>query len=134
MNRCSISLRHEAQPVHLSINTRTVISVSSTFENKCYRNIFRVSRTEHRTNHSIADELEVTSGTLLDFILKTKAKIKLFWTYNKKTPNTGEITRRKIERLKKQRKTKVILGEGCGGLDGGRCLESGTNSRRSADV
>ena len=23
-----------------------------------------------------------------------------------------------------------ILGEGCGGLDGGKCLESGTNSRR----
>ena len=28
-----------------------------------------------------------------------------------------------------QRKTKEILGEGCGGLDGGKCLESGTNSR-----
>ena len=27
-----------------------------------------------------------------------------------------------------------ILGEGCGGLDGGKCLESGTNCRRSADV
>ena len=26
--------------------------------------------------------------------------------------------------------TKDILGEGCGGLDGGKCLESGTNSRR----
>ena len=28
-----------------------------------------------------------------------------------------------------QRKVKEILGEGCGGLDGGKCLESGTNSR-----
>ena len=28
-----------------------------------------------------------------------------------------------------QRKAKEILGEGCGGLDGGKCLESGTNSR-----
>ena len=28
----------------------------------------------------------------------------------------------------------MILGEGCGGLDVGKCLESGTNSRRSADV
>ena len=27
-----------------------------------------------------------------------------------------------------------MLGEGCGGLDGGKCLESGTNSGRSADV
>ena len=27
-----------------------------------------------------------------------------------------------------------ILGEGCGELDGSKCLESGTNSRRSADV
>ena len=35
---------------------------------------------------------------------------------------------------KKQRKAKQILGEGCGGLDGGKCLECGTNSRRSADV
>ena len=34
----------------------------------------------------------------------------------------------------KQKKTEVTLGEGCGGLDGGKCLESGTNSRRSADV
>ena len=25
------------------------------------------------------------------------------------------------------------LGEGCGGLDWGKCLESGTNSRRSAE-
>ena len=28
-----------------------------------------------------------------------------------------------------QRKAKVILGEGCGGLDEGKCLESGTNNR-----
>ena len=28
-----------------------------------------------------------------------------------------------------QRKAKDILGEGCGGLDEGKCLESGTNSR-----
>ena len=28
-----------------------------------------------------------------------------------------------------QMKAKEILGEGCGGLDGGKCLESGTNSR-----
>ena len=32
------------------------------------------------------------------------------------------------------RTTKEILGEGCGGLGEGKCLESGTNSRRSADV
>ena len=30
---------------------------------------------------------------------------------------------------KQQRKAKEILGEGCGGLDEGKCLESGTNSR-----
>ena len=61
-------------------------------------------------------------------------KISYLWTY-KKTQNTGEInTRRKSERPTKQRKAKEILGEGCGGLDGGKCLESGTNSRRSADV
>ena len=40
---------------------------------------------------------------------------------------TGEINT-------KQRKAKDILGEGCGGLDGGKCLEFGMNSRRSADV
>ena len=53
-----------------------------------------------------------------------------------KTPKTGEtnITRRKRGRATKQRKAKEILGEGCGGLDGGKCLENGTNSRRSADV
>ena len=28
------------------------------------------------------------------------------------------------------RTTKEILGEGCGGLDGGKCLESGTNNQR----
>ena len=28
------------------------------------------------------------------------------------------------------RRAEDILGEGCGGLDGGKCLESGTNSRR----
>ena len=32
------------------------------------------------------------------------------------------------------RTAEEILGEGCGGLDEGKCLESGTNSRRSADV
>ena len=59
-----------------------------------------------------------------------KAKIRLFRTY-KNTANTGEInTRKKSERPKKQR----ILGYGCGGLDWGKCLESGTNTRRSADV
>ena len=26
------------------------------------------------------------------------------------------------------------MGDGCGGLDEGKCLESGTNSGRSADV
>ena len=40
----------------------------------------------------------------------------------------------KSERPKKQRKAKEILGEGCGGLDGGEHLDSGTNSRRSAEV
>ena len=29
-----------------------------------------------------------------------------------------------------ERTAEYILGEGCGGLDGGKCLESGTNSRR----
>ena len=61
-------------------------------------------------------------------------KNNLFQTY-KTTTNTGEInTKRKNKRPKKQRKAKEILGEGCGGLDGGKCLESGTNSRRSAEV
>ena len=68
----------------------------------------------------------VTAGTLLNFINK---KQKLSYLGHMKRPlNTGEInTRRKSERPK-------ILGEGCGGLDGGKCLESGTNSRRSAGV
>ena len=54
----------------------------------------------------------------------------LFQTYIK-TPNTREInSRRKSERPKKQRKAKEILGEGCGGMDGGKGLEIGTNSTR----
>ena len=66
--------------------------------------------------------------------LYLKATSKLLRTY-KKTPNTGESNaRRKRETPKKHRKTKYILREGCGGLDGGKCLESGTNSRISADV
>ena len=32
------------------------------------------------------------------------------------------------------RTAEEMLGEGSGGLDGGKCLESGTNRRRSADV
>ena len=32
------------------------------------------------------------------------------------------------------RTTKETLGEGCGGLYGGKCLESGMNSRRLADA
>ena len=52
-----------------------------------------------------------------------------------KRHHTGEInSRRKSVRSKKRRKAKEILGEGCGGLDEGKCLEIGTNSRRSADV
>ena len=52
-----------------------------------------------------------------------------------KIHQTREInTRRKSERPKKQRTVKEILGEGCGGLDAGKSLEIGTNSRRSADV
>ena len=34
----------------------------------------------------------------------------------------------------KLRKAKKLLGEGYGGLDGGKCLESGTNRGRAADV
>ena len=57
-----------------------------------------------RANQSIADELGVTSGTLLNFV--KKQKINIFWIY-KKTPNNEEINaRRKSERSKKQRKTK----------------------------
>ena len=43
-------------------------------------------------------------------------------------------TRRKSDRPKKQSKAKQILGKGFGGLDGGKCLGNGTNSRGSADV
>ena len=34
-------------------------------------------------------------------------------------------SRRKSRRPKNQRKTKETLGEGCGGQDGDKCLESG---------
>ena len=41
---------------------------------------------------------------------------------------TGEINTSSKEKLKanesRQRKAKDILGEGCGGLDEGKCLES----------
>ena len=63
-----------------------------------------------------------------------KAKIKLFQTYKRHQTLDKLILVRKSKRPKKQRKAKEILGEGCGGLDGDECLESGTNSRRSADV
>ena len=62
-------------------------------------------------------------------IQKSKT-IKLFGTY-KNTPNTGYI---KTEGPQKQRNSKIILGEGCGRLDGGKRLEIGTNNRRAADV
>ena len=69
------------------------------------------------------------SGTLLNFIEK-----QTIFRRHKNTPNTGKINSRKNDRPKKQRKVKEILGERCRGLDGGKCLESETNSRRSADV
>ena len=51
------------------------------------------------------------------------------------TTNIGEInTRGKSEKPKKQKKAQQIFREGCGGLGGSKCLVSGTNNRRSADV
>ena len=103
-------------------------------ENKCYREILQVGWTDHRTNQSITGEIGVTSGTLLIFFKVTTRGSKLFRTYQN-TPNTGEINPgRKSERPEKQMKVKEILGEGCGGLDGSKCRESGTNTRRAADV
>ena len=39
-----------------------------------------------------------------------------------------------LEGKVKGQRNKEIFGEGHGGLDGGKCLESGTNSRRLADI
>ena len=88
--------------------------------------------TQHKP---IADKLWVTYLEHSWTLLKSQKGISCHFGHVKKTPNTEEInTRRKSERPKKQRKAKEIVGEGCGGLDGCKCLEIGKNSRRSVDV
>ena len=69
---------------------------------------------------------------LFSFIEKQKM---LQFQTHKKTPNTSEInvSGENIRQMK-QKKTEETSGEGRGGLDGSKCLESGTNSRRSEDV
>ena len=62
---------------------------------------------------------------------KIRISRKIILLYFTKSLNTG---RKVSERPKKQAKATETFVERCGGLDGGKCLESGTNSRRSADV
>ena len=72
-------------------------------------------------NQSIADDLGVISGTFLNYIIMQKLS---YFRTSKKRHKTLEInTRRKSKRPKKQRKTKDISGGGCGGLDGGNCMD-----------
>ena len=91
------------------------------FENKCYREVSRVSWTEHRTNQSVADELGVTSGTLLNFSKKQKLSyfthIKLHQTLEKLILEGQVKGQRHRERPNRSREKDV---------DRGKCLTSGT--------
>ena len=54
--------------------TNAVLKLIDSFEMKCYRRILRVKRTEHRTNESIRNELEVKENWLRTCVLRQKLK------------------------------------------------------------
>ena len=54
--------------------TKAVSKLIDSFEMRCYRRILRVSWTEHRTNESIRNELEVKENWLRSFVLRQKLK------------------------------------------------------------
>ena len=96
----------------------------------------RVSWIEHRTNQPMADELRVTSGTLLNFI--KKAKIKFFQTcIYKKTTNTGKmntIVGGKVEYQRNRGRPNISRENDVEDWMGKSVWRLETNSRRSADV
>ena len=54
--------------------SKNIIARINAFESKCYRKILSVSWTEHRTNISVARELGVKLGSLINTIKKMKLK------------------------------------------------------------
>ena len=54
--------------------TNAVSKLIDSFEMKCYRRILRVTWTEHQTNESIRNELEVKENWLKSYVLRQKLK------------------------------------------------------------
>ena len=54
--------------------TKTVSKLIDSFEMRCYRRILKVSWTEHRTNESIRNKLEVKENWLRSYVLRQKLK------------------------------------------------------------
>ena len=54
--------------------TKAVSKLIDSFQMRCYRRILRVSWTEHRTNESIRNELEVKENWLRSYVLRQKLK------------------------------------------------------------
>ena len=50
--------------------TNAVSKLIDSLEMKCYRRILRVTWTEHRTNESIRNELEVRENWLRSYVLR----------------------------------------------------------------
>ena len=112
---------------------KNIIKCINAFEEKRYPRIYFTSIKDWTTNQSIAEELGVTSGTLLDFIKRQK----LGYFRHKKTPNSGEIkknTRIKCVKKKEIEEDQIGVRRWIRMTGWGKCLESRTNSRRSADV
>ena len=53
---------------------KTNLKRINAFEMKCYRKNLRISRTEHRTNKSIREELQVEEQWLENFVRRQKLK------------------------------------------------------------
>ena len=54
--------------------TKAVSKLIDSFEMRCYRRILKVSWTEHRTNESIRNELEVKENWIRSYALRQKLK------------------------------------------------------------
>jgi len=54
--------------------TKAVSKLIDSFEMRCYRRILKVSWTEHRTNESIRNELEVKENWIRSCVLRQKLK------------------------------------------------------------
>ena len=57
--------------------TKALSKLIDSFEMTCYRRILRVLWTEHWTNESIRNELEVKENWLRSYVLRQKVKVLL---------------------------------------------------------